>query len=107
MSRAVVSQSKAYGSLILMRRRRRRWDSNLFLGAVGSAPARDATTDRIALRQFFEATGGRSWKNSAGWGSSRPLAEWYGVTVDRAGRVTMLDLEGNNLRGGCSVLLSS
>ena len=68
---------------------------------AGGAPAAlDATTDRIALTQLFEATGGSSWKNSTGWGTSRPLEDWHGVTVDGAGRVIELKLAENNLKGG-------
>lgn len=63
---------------------------------------RDATTDRIALNRLFEATVGGSWKNKAGWGTSRPLREWFGVTVGDGGRVTSLELHDNNLSGGCA-----
>ena len=63
-------------------------------------PVRDAATDRDALMELFEATSGGSWSNSSGWGTSRPLGEWYGVTVDSGGRVIKLDLHENNLKGG-------
>lgn len=63
----------------------------------------------MALIQLFEGTGGTSWTNSTGWGTSAPLGEWYGVNVDHEGRVIELHLagrlnKGNNLRGGCHSL---
>ena len=66
----------------------------------GGAAADDAAIDRIALTQLFEATGGSSWKKSTGWGTSRPLEHWHGVTVNDAGRVIELNLVVNNLKGG-------
>lgn len=66
-------------------------------------PVLDATTDRVFLMQLFRATSGSSWENSAGWGTARPLGEWYGVTVDDEGRVVKLDLQDNNLDGGLSL----
>lgn len=75
------------------------------LDAVGHAPERDATTDRLALWRFFEATSGRSWKDSTGWGTSLPLGEWHGITVDSEDRVIEVELVDNNLKGGCHVLV--
>eukprot|EP00903_Cladosiphon_okamuranus_P009444 g9004.t1 len=58
-----------------------------------------ATSDRAALEVLFDATGGPSWKTNAGWGTSAPIGEWYGVTVDGVGRVLKLKLQQNNLNG--------
>lgn len=66
---------------------------------AGPALVHDATTDRAALVGLFDATGGPSWKNSTGWGTSAPLGEWHGVTVDGVGRVLKLELMENNLTG--------
>ena len=73
------------------------------LEAVGAPPVLDAATDRVALMQLFEATGGTSWKNNTGWGTSGPLGDWHGVTVDDAGRVIKLELAQNKLTGGSQV----
>ena len=62
-------------------------------------PLQNATTDRAALLVLFGATNGRSWKKNTGWGTSRPLGEWYGVVVDGGGRVIKLILNDNNLAG--------
>ncbi|CAB1103651.1 unnamed protein product [Ectocarpus sp. CCAP 1310/34] len=61
----------------------------------GSVP--NATTDRSALMELFNATKGSSWTNKTGWGTSAPLQQWHGVTVDGAGRVTTLKLGWNKL----------
>ena len=40
------------------------------------------------------------WPNRDGWGSDKPLDEWYGVEIDDIdGHVIELDLSGNNLDG--------
>ncbi|CAM9218603.1 unnamed protein product, partial [Ectocarpus sp. 12 AP-2014] len=62
-------------------------------------PTRDASTDRAALLALFIATTGPSWKTSTAWGTSAPLGEWYGVTVDDDGRVSRLELRDNGLSG--------
>lgn len=67
--------------------------------AAPAAPVRDAATDRGVLVEFFNDTGGQSWKNNTGWGTSAPLGEWYGVTVDGQDRVVKLTLQKNNLKG--------
>ncbi len=69
------------------------------------APVEDTTTDRVALMELFEATNGESWKSSSGWGTSRPLGEWHGVTVDSGGRVVKLHRQYSILKGGCNFLV--
>ena len=58
-----------------------------------------AVVDRDALVALFFATGGRNWRESRLWLSSRPIGEWHGLTVDESGRVTRLELPENNLNG--------
>ncbi|CAM9515764.1 unnamed protein product, partial [Ectocarpus sp. 13 AM-2016] len=60
---------------------------------------RDASTDRSALLALFIATNGPSWKTSTAWGTSAPVGEWHGVTVDDDGRVSKLELGDNGLSG--------
>ena len=55
--------------------------------------------DREVLEVLYDSTGGESWTNRNNWKTSAPLGEWYGVTTDTAGRVTELDLGGNELTG--------
>ena len=82
--------------------------------ATASTPApprAGASKDRDALMALYSATNGLlgkilglvkagGWKKRKGWGTSRPLGEWHGVTVDGGGRVGQLDLRDNNLKGG-------
>lgn len=58
-----------------------------------------AITDREALIEFFNSTGGPNWVNKTNWGSSLPLNKWYGVDTDSNGRVYFINLDSNNLKG--------
>ncbi|CAM9446096.1 unnamed protein product [Ectocarpus sp. 4 AP-2014] len=58
-----------------------------------------ASTDRDALVAFFRLTDGANWKKSDNWGTAAELTTWFGVTVNRHGRVVELALEANGLRG--------
>ena len=55
--------------------------------------------ERDALIALYDKTDGPDWINSSNWKSLEPLGQWYGITVDGAGRVTGLSLENNNLNG--------
>ncbi len=55
--------------------------------------------DMAVLESLHEATGGSDWRNSAGWLGGSALREWHGVRADSLGRVTAIDLEGNDLAG--------
>ena len=70
------------------------WSSS----ATGT-PVEVASGDRAALVEFYDATGGPNWANNTNWNSSAPLDQWYGVSTDDNGRVTVLDLAGNQLSG--------
>lgn len=57
-------------------------------------------TCREALTTFYFATGGSQWQRNDNWrDADTPLAQWFGVTTDDAGRVTAIDLSGNQLTG--------
>ena len=62
-------------------------------------PNPGAVEERAALVALYEATDGANWTRSANWLSDKPLGAWQGVTTDSAGRVTSLDLTGNQLSG--------
>ncbi len=55
-------------------------------------------TQRDVLTALYESTGGPDWFDSRNWGTSRPLSDWHGITVDD-GRVTELNLGSNGLTG--------
>ncbi len=56
-------------------------------------------TDREVLVALYNATGGPTWNYGSNWLSDVPISEWEGVTTDDNGRVTQLDLYGNELTG--------
>ncbi len=56
-------------------------------------------SDRDVLITLYEATDGDNWLENDNWLSSRPIGEWYGVTVDDSGRVIGLYLSENELSG--------
>ena len=58
-----------------------------------------AQLDRAALVALYQATGGPSWTDNAGWLSDSPIGQWHGVTAFADGRVTALALDDNNLTG--------
>ena len=67
----------------------------------------DHPGDREVLVTFYNATGGPSWSSNTNWLSDEPLGEWYGVTTDRGGRVTGLDLDFGSLDGEIPAELGS
>ena len=74
----------------------------LRLGIPFCAQAADGTSaasDREALVALYNVTDGPNWFNSTNWLSDRPLGDWYGVVVNEAGRVVVLELAGNDLSG--------
>ena len=55
--------------------------------------------DRVALVALYNAADGLNWATTTNWLSNQPIDTWYGVTSDRGGLVTHLELQGNGLRG--------
>ena len=56
--------------------------------------------ERSDLMKLHDAMGGEGWTISANWGTSAPLANWFGIAVDSVtGRVTMINLNRNDLSG--------
>ena len=72
-------------------------------GSVGSVVSTSvdgrALRDRDALVVLYCVTGGMNWRSNRNWLTEEPLGQWYGLSADRAGRVTRLSLEENNLTG--------
>ena len=66
---------------------------------MGSPASAAVQRDRAALVALYAATAGAIWKDNTNWLSDVPLDEWYGVTTDVGGRVTILSLAGNHLAG--------
>ena len=59
----------------------------------------DGGNDKAALMALYNATDGANWSRSDNWGTSAPLDQWHGVTVDTNGRVIRLELPENQLSG--------
>ncbi|MDE2781326.1 MAG: Ig-like domain-containing protein [Gemmatimonadota bacterium] len=63
--------------------------------------------DLAALESLYKAAGGANWTQWDGWLDGAAVGEWYGVEADLLGRVTLLDLSGNGLRGTLPPLLGA
>ena len=83
-------------SKCLAKRREDRFQTPDELAVALASPA---LSNRVALIDFYEATGGSSWRNNTHWLSDLPVFRWHGVTVDSKGNVTRLDLRDNGLTG--------
>ena len=63
-------------------------------------------TERFALMELYDSTGGDKWTNRDGWDSDSGLDDWYGLTV-RDSLVRELRLPGNGLEGPLPPALGS
>ena len=64
-----------------------------------SFPASWLDNDREALMALYQATNGAQWRSRTAWLSASPVGTWFGVNVDKAGRVIGLGLANNQLSG--------
>ena len=67
--------------------------------AAEAAAQGNAASDRAVIEALYDATDGPNWIDNTNWKTASPLGEWFGVTTDTAGRVTRLQLPGNELAG--------
>ena len=94
-----------------------RFDSAASTGTSANTPTPEPTaaptttptdaSEVAALAALYEAANGANWKNNDNWLSDKPIGEWHGVTTDRNGRVTELDLSENQLTGSIPSELGS
>ena len=56
---------------------------------------------------LYNATNGADWRRNDNWLTDAPVGEWYGVTTDVSGRVTVLKIVDNRLSGEIPVELGS
>ena len=56
------------------------------------------TRQKEILLELFNATDGEHWSHNDNWKSDAPLKDWYGITVDGSGSVSV-NLYQNNLSG--------
>lgn len=59
----------------------------------------EAGNDREILTRLYQSTGGEQWIHQNNWCTDKPLSEWYGVTVDKDGKVVKLVLQKAGLQG--------
>ncbi len=76
-------------------------------GGGDARPPVPTLTDRDVLIEFYNATNGSNWNYNRNWNSSAPLEQWRGVRTDQTGRVTYLDLVGNQFSGSIPSSLGS
>eukprot|EP00752_Nemacystus_decipiens_P013633 g12086.t1 len=57
------------------------------------------STDRDTLVALFRSNGGDGWRRKDKWETDAELSKWYGVRVDREGRVVKIHLITHNLKG--------
>ena len=55
--------------------------------------------DVAVLERLYHGTGGANWTRSTGWLERAAVERWHGIEADSLGRVTLLDLSSNGLRG--------
>ncbi|MCY3943967.1 MAG: Ig-like domain-containing protein, partial [Gemmatimonadetes bacterium] len=65
-----------------------------------------AVTERYALMELYDSTGGDNWTDNDGWDSDSELDDWYGVTVEDS-LVRELRLPANGLEGPLPPALGS
>ncbi len=65
----------------------------------GKGPTQSVAPDRDTLVALYRSTNGNSWLRKDGWLTAAPIGAWFGVTTDRRGRVTELELSDNGLKG--------
>ena len=51
------------------------------------------------LIALYNSTNGREWRNNDNWLSDRPISEWFGLKVNADGRVRVINLRNNRLKG--------
>ena len=57
-------------------------------------------TDKAALMALYNSTAGATrWDTKTNWGTDEPIGDWFGVSTNSDGRVTVLSLGQNNLVG--------
>ncbi len=71
--------------------------------------------EREALMDLYYSTGGENWTHNEGWGSDRPVDEWYGISLALSpvgddifqAHVSEIALADNNLTGTLPASLSN
>jgi len=65
-----------------------------------------SSSERIALFDFYNSTGGGNWTDNTNWNTSEPESSWNGVAV-KNGHVSKIDLSNNNLVGAIPLAITT
>ena len=66
------------------------------------------STDSLALVALYKSTDGANWTNNTNWlSATKPISAWYGVYLNRTGRIYHISLSKNNLTGSIPVELGN
>lgn len=73
----------------------------VLVAVAGLSTAVTAQVDeRAVLAALYDSTGGDNWTNNTNWkDDSRDIGDWFGVGVNRNGRVVSIELPSNGLAG--------
>ena len=77
----------------------------LNVGSIDEA-ARCSDSAIVALTELYDQAGGSNWTSDDNWLSDLPPGDWHGITTDAGGKVTAVNLAGNNLSGPLPQILS-
>lgn len=77
----------------------------LNVGSIDEA-SRCGDSAIAALTELYDRTGGLNWTNDDNWLSDLPPGDWHGITTDSEGKLTAINLAGNNLSGPLPQILS-
>ena len=67
--------------------------------ATASVPLAVQSQDRATLLDLYDAASGADWTRREDWTTEAPIGSWYGVEANSKGRVLVLRLSDNGLRG--------
>ena len=56
-------------------------------------------SEHKVLIDIFKALDGVNWNIKDNWCSDKPISEWFGITINKNGKVVALSLTANNLTG--------
>lgn len=63
-------------------------------------PTTNGTRPEQALRELYDAAGGRNWTIKSGWMVGSPCSQnWYGILCDSNSNIVKVALDENNLNG--------
>ena len=59
----------------------------------------EGLSQKQILEELYLNTRGHSWTGQSNWLGKKPLDQWHGITTDKKGDITEINLHQNNLSG--------